>query len=319
MFSLESRRLWRYICFMRRLIILFVIITVVLAVVIYEGLLAHRKMLVDKSLKQVFSSGTNQGTVLRELQKMGAKAVPAEVQALAQTGEIGSAAELALLNNRSATNVLPEVVPLLENINPEVRLQAAGIVMDKIVNNIRSPDISYLPVLIRALSDTNEFVREDMALALGKYGPAGQTAVPALVNAMDDGSARVRIMAATTLSEIDSSQNAAAIPVLQGVITNGNARDRHWAAVYLHKIEPRNADLIPVFIGSLTNGAIEIRISAAYSLLAYGSQAKAAVPALLDMLKERDSEARKSARAALEKINPEVLKNAGGQADVTTP
>ncbi|HEX7577498.1 MAG TPA: hypothetical protein VF430_05610, partial [Verrucomicrobiae bacterium] len=85
---------------MMRPLFLFAIVAVVLAVVIYEGLLAHRKMVVNDSLKLVFSSGTNQGTVLRNLQKMGAQAVPAEVQALSQTGEIGSAAELALLNNR---------------------------------------------------------------------------------------------------------------------------------------------------------------------------------------------------------------------------
>src|ERR1039457_4374360 len=126
---------------MKRPLIFFLIVAVALIVVIYVGLLAHRKMGVNDSLKQVFSSGTNQGTVLRNLQKMGARAVPAEVQALSQTGEIGSAAELALLNNRSATNILPDVLRLLGDENPEVRQRAAGIVMDQIANRIRSPDV----------------------------------------------------------------------------------------------------------------------------------------------------------------------------------
>jgi HEAT repeat protein len=298
---------------MKRPLIIFAIVAAVLSVVIYEGLQAHRKTVVNDSLKQVFSSGTNQGTVLRNLQRMGAQAVPAEVQALSQTGEIGSAAELALLNNRSATNVLSDVVPLLESKDSEVRGHAAGIVMDQIANRIRSPDVSFLPALIKALNDTNEYVREDMALALSKFGPAAETAVPALAKALEDDSARVRITAAKALSEIDNSQNAAVISVFKDVITNGNARDRHWAAVYLHKMDPKNTDIIPVFISSLTNEERGIRISAAYSLLPYGSQANAAVPVLLDMLKERDSEVQKSARAALEKIDPEAVNKANVQ------
>jgi HEAT repeat protein len=298
---------------MKRPLILFAIVAAVLAVVIYEGLQAHRKMAVNDSLKQVFSSGTNQGTVLTNLQTMGARAVPAEVRALSQTGEIGSAAELALLNNRSATNVLSDVVPLLESKDSEVRGRAAGIVMDQIANRIRSPDVSILPALIKALNDTNEYVREDMALALSKFGPAAETAVPALAKALEDDSARVRIMAASALSKIDSSQNAAVIPVFKDVIANGDARDRHWAAVYLHEIEPTNAEIIPTFISSLTNQDQDIRSSAAYSLLAYGSAGKIAVPALQKALDDPDAGVKEAARAALGKIDPEASNKANVQ------
>jgi len=297
---------------MKRALIPFAIVAVALAVVIYEGLLAHRRMVVNDTLKRVFSSGTNQGTVLRNLQKMGAQAVPAEVQALSQTGEIGSAAELALLNNRSATNVLPKIVSLLEDKNPQVRRSAAGLVMDQIANadHFDPRNISFLPVLIRALNDTNEYVREDMAIALSKFGTAAESAVPALVKALDDGSARVRIMAAMALSKIDGSQNAAIIPVFKDVIANGNARDRHWAAVYLHEIDPKNTDIIPVFIGSLTNEETGIRISAAYSLLQCGSDVKVAVPALQKALDDVDADVRNAARDALGTIDPKALNKA---------
>ncbi len=67
---------------MKRPLIGLAIIMVVLSVVIYAGLLAHRKMVVNDFLKQVFNSGANQGTVLSNLQTLGAQAVPAEVQAL---------------------------------------------------------------------------------------------------------------------------------------------------------------------------------------------------------------------------------------------
>jgi HEAT repeat protein len=304
---------------MMRPLFLFAIVAVVLAVVIYEGLLAHRKMVVNDSLKLVFSSGTNQGTVLRNLQKMGAQAVPAEVQALSQTGEIGSAAELALLNNRSATNVLPKIVSLLEDKNPEVRLRAAGLISDKVANGIRLSDSTFVPALARALNDTNDYVREEMALALSELGPAAELAVPALAKALNDNSARVRIMAAMALLKIDASQKAAVVPVFKDVIANGNARDRHWAAVYLHQIQPENAEIIPVFVGSLTNQESGIRSSAAYSLLSYGSNAKIAIPALQKALGDADADVRQAARDALQNIDPAALKNKNAQADAPAP
>jgi HEAT repeat protein len=300
---------------MQRPLILFAIVAAVLSVVIYEGLLAHRKTVVNDSLKQVFSSETNQGTILRNLQRMGAQAVPAEVQALSQTGEIGSAAELALLNNRSATNVLPQVVPLLESKNPEVRLRAASIVMDRIVNaaHFDSANANFLPVLIRALDDTNKYVRGEMALALSKFGSSGEAAVPALTKALDDESARVRISAAMALSKIDGSQTAAVIPVLQGVIASGDSQDRHWAAVSLHEIEPTNTEIIPTFVSSLTNEDQDIRSSAAYSLLSYGPAAKIAVPALQKALDDPNVSVKEAARAALGKIDPEAVNKANVQ------
>ena len=294
---------------MKRPLVLFAIVVAVLAVVIYEGLQAHRKMVVNDSLKQVFSSGTNQGTVLKNLQMMGAQAVPAEVQALSQTGEVGSAAELALLNNRRATDALPEIVQLLQDKNSEVRQRAASV----IEQHIHTQDTFALPALIKALDDTNEYVREDMALALSKFGSAAESALPALVKALADGSARVRIMAAMALPKIDGSQTAAVIPVFKDVIANGNARDRHWAAVYLHKIQPANAEIIPVFVGSLTNQDSGIRSSAAYSLLSYGFNARTAIPALQKALGDADADVRQAARDALQKIDPDALNKANVQ------
>jgi HEAT repeat protein len=57
-----------------------------------------------------------------------------------------------------------------------------------------------------------------------------------------------------------------------------------------------------VFISSLTNQERGIRISAAYSLMRYGPEAKDAAPGLVDALNDSDAEVRKAARMALEKI-----------------
>jgi HEAT repeat protein len=292
---------------MKRSLIMAALMLAILGVAIAVAYKAHRTKEASGLLEQVSNAGTNQSAALRKLGNLGAAAVAVEVHALSQTGEVGWAAELALLNNPSATNVVPRILPLLENSKPEVRLQTAGIVMDQLANRIRPPDTAWLPALIKALEDTNALVREDMALALSKFGSAADAAVPALTRALDDGSPRVRITAAMALTKIDSSQNAAAIPVLKEVIANGNAKDRHWAAVYLHKIQPDDAELIPVFIGSLTNADRGIRISAAYSLLQYGSAAKMAVPALQQVLDDSNADMRRAAQEAIRQIDPEVL------------
>ena len=307
---------------MKRIIIAAVVLAA-LGVAIYGGIKLHRKhtvkAAVNNSLKQVFGSEGGQDKALNDLRKMGPKAVPDTIQELAQPGDIGSAAELSLLNNPNTKNFLPDLISMLESKNPDAREHAASLVMDQIANDRIALDVSVLPVLIRTLNDTNEYVREDMALALSKFGSKAETAVPALINALNDGSAGVRIMAARALTSIDSSQSSLAIPVLSETLTNGSQHDRYWAAVYIYTIDSKNADVIPVFISSLTNEQREIRVSAAYCLRSYGSQVKAAVPALLNMLKARDTEVQKAARAALEKINPEALKNLNIQTDATTP
>jgi len=297
---------------MKRRLILVGFSLVVLVATFYGAWWTRHKKKVNDSLQQVFDSKTDQRMVLGKLREMGAKATPFEVEALTQANEVGSAAELALLNNPHARESLPDILRLLEHKNPEVRARVASV----IEHHIRPQDTFALPTLIITLSDPDSRVREETALALSKFGPAATTAVPALAQALDDSSTNVRIMAAMALFEIDNNQTALTIPVLKEAITNSDARNRHWAAVYLHRIDSTDAGVLPVFIGSLTNDDSGIRISAAYSLRPYGGEAKAAVPALLNLLHDSDAEVRKAVRAVLGKIDPEALKTADRETNV---
>jgi len=289
--------------------VLFAVIILVALAAIYGTLILHRKMAVNHLLGQVFSPGADQGMVLTNLEKMGAKATPIEAQALSQTGSVGDAAELALLNNPDAADALGTIVPLLNSPDSRVRQRAASVV----AQHIGAGDTFAIPTLIKALNDTNEYVAENMAGALGKFSPSAGPIVSALTKALDNNSARVRIAVAQTLSRMDKSQNPIVLPVLKDAVVNGNARDRHWAAVYLHQIDPANLEVLPVFISSLTNEDSGVRSSAAYSLLPYGPKAKDAVPALVSMLKDPDPETQTAARSALENIDPSALKNGTAQ------
>jgi HEAT repeat protein len=77
-------------------------------------------------------------------------------------------------------------------------------------------------------------------------------------------------------------------------------------------IDPGDRGTIPAFISSLTNQDRDIRISAAYSLLRYGPEAKGAAPSLANALNDSDAEVRRAARRALEKIDPEAAAKAEG-------
>jgi formylglycine-generating enzyme required for sulfatase activity/HEAT repeat protein len=261
---------------------------------------------VNELLQQVWSS--DQGTVLRRLRELGAEALPAEMRALAQGGKISSAACLALRNNHSALDGLPDFLKLLEHKDPEVRKYAASLIMTH-SHKFTDQHAFAVPALIKGLNNSNEDVREDMALALSKWGSRADQVVPALVGTLKDPSRRVRLAAAGVLYKIDGAQTATIVPVLKEAVANGNVRDRHGAAVCLQEIGPNNPELMPIFITSLSSPAVGVRQTAANCLVPYGAQASNAVPALLEMLEDphANAEVQKAARRALIAIQPKAL------------
>src|SRR5205807_456024 len=83
----------------------------------------------------------------------------------------------------------PALDKAMKDTEPVVREHAAfalAVVVDR-------NDQSLLPTLINALQDQDVEVRRQVAIALGKFGPAGKSALPALDTAFlkeDDGQAK---------------------------------------------------------------------------------------------------------------------------------
>jgi HEAT repeat protein len=230
---------------------------------------------------------------------------------------LANAASLALINVRDATpeQTVPRLVQLLAAANPRTRLYAAGVLGDYAMRDPQYPHLQFvclIPKMLGALNDSNEWVRINLADALGRVGPAAKDVLPALEKQLKDDSMAVRIHAAKAMFEIDTNTVRLAIPVLKEAVAHGDPQQRHWAAVYFSHIVPDSEEMIPVFVASLTNDVRGVRISAAYSLSRYGPEAKAAVPSLLSLLNDSDAEERRGARRALEKINPEAAAKAGG-------
>src|SRR5262249_42957909 len=116
------------------------------------------------------------------------------------------------------------------------------------------------------------------ARALGLIGPGAQAAVPALVEAMRDREARVRVRAAEALWQV--ARDPASVAVLAEVL--------------------RDKDLTP---GDHS--------MAAQALGGIGPPARAARPLLTELTRAGDFDLRSTAADALRKIDPEAAREAG--------
>jgi hypothetical protein len=293
----------------------------------------YRGRTVNGWLGKVFDP-SRQGEALQALREMGPQAVPFEIRALARSDStlsrryqgiypklpfrkylpqptqaqlIRTAAELALLNNPQAAEFIAEIVPLLKHQDATVRLHASSILL----HLIREKDTFCIPNLIEALNDPQASVRKNMALALARFGPAARAAIPALEKGLNADLVELRIGCARALSVIDTNTAPMTKPVLKEALGDGDPMIRHWAAVYLSRIDANDEQVVPVFGGSLTNPATGIRMSAAYSLIPFGAKAKSAVPGLIRALSDPEASVREAARAALKRIDPEAAANAG--------
>ncbi|MDB6029153.1 MAG: lyase domain protein repeat-containing protein, partial [Verrucomicrobiales bacterium] len=192
---------------------------------------------------------------------------------------VSSAASLALLNCDTKA-IIPELSEMLRIPNSEVRA-AALIAM---LRNISKDHPKSVPPLMIALTDTNRYVRYRAASCLEKIGPAANPAVPQLTELLKDDSDVVRLFSAKALTSINHDTNACAVlKQLLGSTQSINQMQtaqyiRHWAAVYLNKIEPDAEKTVPVFMASLQDPDRTLRVSAAHSLESLGPEAKPAIP-----------------------------------------
>jgi hypothetical protein len=117
--------------------------------------------------------------------------------------------------------------------------------------------------------------RCDAVAELGAFGPAARTAVPDLVRIVKGANFNARAPAIMSLGEIHSDPEV----------------------------------VVPLLIECLKID--QLAANAAHALSAYGSQARAAVPALIAILKHRETSVRSAASEALLKIDQKAAESAG--------
>ncbi|RLC74624.1 MAG: hypothetical protein DRI61_16305, partial [Chloroflexi bacterium] len=153
---------------------------------------------------------------------------------------------------------------------------------------IGAPAISYL---IRALKDENWHVRQPAAYALGEIG--SQKAIPYLIKALKDENWYVRHTAAEALGKIGLS----AIPHLIKVLEDKDSDVRKAAAEALDQIEwqPQNQEekILYLIAKQGWDELVKIGVSA--------------IPYLIKVLKDEDSDVRQTVAEALVKIGTPAI------------
>jgi HEAT repeat protein len=177
-----------------------------------------------------------------------------------------------------------------------------------------------VPALVLALKDTDRSMGCRTATALGRIGPAAEQAVPALIEALEH--PRLRNHAARALGRIGPAAKAA-VPALVRALKDNQANVRSNAGSALRGIGPvgvaalnraqeeRAARLrelqgaaVPALIEALKDADPIIRRSAASALAKRRRAAREAVPALVQALKDADQSVAISAGEALSEIGP---------------
>ena len=123
----------------------------------------------------------------------------------------------------------------------------------------------------------------------------------ALIAALKDRNAQVRLCAAGALGEI-GPESKEAIPALSQALKDKDPKVRDQAAKALTKFGAEGKDAVPALAAALSDPNAAVRIEAAYALAAVGPEANSAIPALNKMLKEKDGGVRGAAKYALRKI-----------------
>ncbi|MCE9544569.1 MAG: HEAT repeat domain-containing protein [Planctomycetia bacterium] len=184
--------------------------------------------------------------------------------------------------------------------NKVVRGQAA-----EILGRIGPPAASAVPALIEALDDDRPEVRREVLFALGAIGPAAKPAVAAARKALKDPEPKVRYSAVWLLGRLGPDA-AEALPELEKDVCGQDAYFGNVCAWALFRIEPHNQARIdkamPVLISALDGDRPFVQVEAANTLGMIGPQAKAALPALKRLAESHDLDAAKAASDAIKKI-----------------
>ena len=190
-----------------------------------------------------------------------------------------------------------ELVQQLQSVDSGSRREAASALAD-----LGAEAKPAVPALAQALRDKDLYVRRFAAKALGNLGADAQPAVPALAKALKDDKKQVAEAAADALGKVHPGQ--AGVTPLAGVLKDKNAETsvRRKAAEALGKIGSDAKDAVRALTDALKDR--EIRTEAAISLGEIGPGAKAAVPALSAGAAEKgkDKVFKKAAADALKKI-----------------
>jgi HEAT repeat protein len=203
----------------------------------------------------------------------------------------------------------------LNSSEPEVRYQALFA-----LGAIGTEAGAAVPALATILTeDADAEARHQAALALAKMVPASRTAVPALARALTDEEPAVRMNAAFALLRLRTEARPAIPALIEAMGDKANDTNlkqfhctiQEMAALALGRASTGSSEGVAPLTAALKAARTpEMRRTVARALGEIGPPARSAVPLLRALLKE-DSDVRRAATEALEKIGPKQGGSAG--------
>jgi HEAT repeats len=155
---------------------------------------------------------------------------------------------------------------------------------------------------IATLKNPYPGIRANAAAALGHLGPQAKNATPALMEALQDEEAEVRLQAALALAAIGKT----AVQPLTKALQDDNRLKRMGAALALVRMDRKAEAAAPVLTEALEDRDISVRCHAAQALWRVTGNAQLAVPGLVEALKHHQSTVRDSAITTLNWIGPDA-------------
>ncbi len=239
------------------------------------------------------------GPKARDSYNEGVRLVWASCEAVKALGKIGPEAKTSV----------PELVKVLtfKDIAREVlcpRVYAA----EALWRIEKDPD--RLKFLEAILKDEDTQAREQAALALARIGPDAKATAPALVEALKDKEALVRLAAAEALCRFQ--KNSDRLAVLIDCLKDKRSRgDAYFAALALGRIGEDAEAAVPALVAALEQqDDSALRRAAVKALHGIGTGANDAVPSLVKALKHDGSSWDESVIETLAIIDPGALAKA---------
>lgn len=173
--------------------------------------------------------------------------------------------------HRCGPGAVPLLMTALKDNNESVRQQVV-----LALQSVGADEKLLRPALLEALKDGDPFVRAGTLGALTRFGPS---AIPQLSEALKDRSPLVRKVAATALGRFDLKVAPLLIAALQ------DDDDQVWDAARksLIGLAAENKKLLPLIVQALKSDNKNVRIGAAYVMERFGSDA---VPYLVETMKD---------------------------------
>jgi RNA polymerase sigma factor (sigma-70 family) len=198
-------------------------------------------------------------------------------------------------------------IPAFAREWPAAKPNARLFMVQAVLRIPAGPRKEAVPLLLRAVKDKDEFVREAALGALRDVSPANKEVIDTFIAALKDERAPVRTGAARALDARSEAAKAAVPALSRAALEDESADVRREAVSALLAIRPEPAVLIPVMAAVLEKetGREPHHAARGYFGTLVGAKHKDAVPALLSALeKARSLAARQEIVFALGQIGP---------------